>query len=274
MLKKFLNTIIVATCVMSAHASDGDVQRGAYHGPSRARPSAGVTASSSPLRIKGGPEIWGVIEYSSEWDALDENSRPYGMYSFKASNPSDFRMLANMNENMPNGGGIVIDGLFHYITYTVMYETQVVTYYRRRNTETWQEEGYAQYQYGTTVATDLAWDSETEAAYGYYYSPVDMNRPMELCKVTYGEYGPSILTVAQEENDMVAVAIDAAGQLYGIDSEGGFYRVDKNTGARELVDYTGVQCSTFRQSAAYDTKSGKIYWAAFTVTDEGPSSAL
>lgn len=275
MLKTLLSSLLAASCVTIAQASGTNVPRGAYHGPSSpVQTLAKSTSSEAPLRVKGGPEIWGVIEYSSEWDSLDENARPYGMYSFKASDTSSFRMLANLNENMPNGGGIVIDNMFHYVNYVVMYETQVVTYYHHYNTDTWLEEGYPQYMYDTTVATDLAWDAATQAAYGYYYSPTDMSRPMTLCKVTYGSYGPTAVTIGTEEKDMIAVAVDGKGQLYGIDSEGGFYRIDKGTGEKELVDYTGVQCSTYRQSATFDPQSGKIYWAAFIVTDEGPSSAL
>lgn len=279
MLKPLLTLILAMTCAGLVQASPGSaasrIQRGAYRGAAGAV-SAGAPQrqAGAPLRIKGGPELWGAVEYSTEWESLEESERPYGMYSFTAGNPSAIRLLADLRDNMPNGSGAIIDNVFHYINYTVMYETQVVSYYHRISTETWQSDTYPMYQYASTVASDIAYDPTTGTSYGYFYSPTDMNQSNTLCSVTYDTYGPQVYNICQEEKIMIAVACDDNGQLYGLDSEGGFYRIDKYSGEKTLVDYTGALTSTYSQSAAFDSRSGKIYWTAFHVDDQGAKSGL
>lgn len=256
-------------------APGGAVQRGTYRG----RP--GVVANpfksepkNGPMLVKGGPQLWGSVVYSSLWDSMEDGDYPYAMYSFLATAPSNMTLLVDMKGNVPNGGGVYYDGEFKFVNYYIMYETQVVSYYYRYNTETWEQVGYPQYGYESKVAVDLAYDAGSGMAYGYYYYPTEVNRPNEFCQVTYGDYGPSILSITTDETNMVAVAVDDNGQVYGIDAEGGFYRIDKNTGEKTLVDYTGVRSSTFSQSATYDSRSGMIYWAAFKLDDQSVSSAL
>lgn len=270
-----LAVLCLGTMQFAAATPAVATQRGTYRGQPGviASPFKSVT-KSSPMLVKGGPLFWGSVVYSSQWDSMSEDEYPYAMYSFLASAPSCMTLQADMKANVPNGGGVYYDGEFKFVSYNIMYETQVVAYYYRYNTETWEQAGYPQYGYDSKVAIDLAYDANDGAAYGYYYYPTEASRANEFCKVTYGDYGPSIMTIATDKDNMVAVAVDDNGQVYALNAEGGFFKINKTTGEKTLVDYTGVRSSTFSQSAAYDPKSGMIYWAAFKLDDENVSSGL
>ena len=81
---------------------------------------------------------------------------------------------------------------------------------------------------------------------------------MNFGTITYGDYGVSVNKIAEEQATVIGLTTDTEGVLYALTSDGGFHKVDKTTGAKTLVDYTGVPSSTFRQSMAYDARSGKI----------------
>lgn len=220
-----------------------------------------------PLRtIKGGPEFWGVVEYSAAWDDqyANESEYPYGVYSFLASNPGNMTPLLMTGTSGPNAGGVFYDNSFHYVNFYVMYETQVITYTYDYNTVTWEQNNYAQYgSDDSIIGTDLTYDASTGNVYGYFYNPLDMNEPMRFGSIEYTPYGAQVTTIAELDQDFICIAADAEGQLFGISSDGGFWSIDKTSGRPDLIDYTGVRPSTFRQSATFDPNTGRLYWAAF-----------
>lgn len=219
------------------------------------------------LRIKGGPLLWGVVEYTSAWKDLPEEEMPVGVYSLLASSPDHDKPLCVFGQSGPNGGGVFYDGAFHFVNYSVMYESVVSTYTYNYNITTWQQNNYAQYGSDQNViATDLTYDTTTGNVYGYFYNPLDNSEPMRFGTIAYDEYGCSVKTIAQEDDKdfvVICLAADNAGQLYAISWDGGFYQVDKTTGQRTLLDYTGVRPSSFRQSMTFDRQTGKLYWTAF-----------
>lgn len=216
------------------------------------------------MKIKGGPQLWGVIEYSDAWESLPEEERPTGLYSFLASTPNTENPLLLTGTNGPNGGGVFYNDAFHYVNYIIMYESVIVTYTYNYDINTWQQNGYSQYgSDGNIIGTDLTYDAETGNVYGYFYNPLDNTEPMRFGTITYNDYGATVTNIAQEENDMICLAADNNGQLFAISSDGGFWKVNKTTGEKDLIDYTGVRPSTFRQSATFDRNTGKLYWTAF-----------
>lgn len=216
------------------------------------------------LKIKGGPQLWGVVEYSSAWKNMSDNDKPSGVYSFLASTPGTMKELLQTGVNGPNGGGVFYNNSFHFVNYSVMYETSIITYTYNYDIKTWQQPVYAQYgSDATVIANDLTYDASTGNVYGYFYNPLDNKEAMRFGTITYGEYGATVNTIAKEDSVFICVTADNAGQLYGISWGGGLWKIDKSTGAKQLIDYTGVWPSSFRQSATYDPKTKKIYWTAF-----------
>ncbi len=221
------------------------------------------------MKVKGGPELWGVVEYAKSWDELPEEERPYGVYSFLMSQPTDQTKKFHLGINTPNGGGVYVGDEFRFVNFGIMYDTQVVTYYYRYDINTWEQIGYPQFGMDAgCIATDLTFDQTTGNVYGYFYNPLDMEANMNFGTITYGDYGVSVNKIAEEQATVIGLTTDTEGVLYALTSDGGFHKVDKTTGAKTLVDYTGVPSSTFRQSMAYDAKSGKIYWTAFIQADQ------
>lgn len=251
---------------------------GAYH-PKRtskslsmmAVPAAVSTGKASQrktslpmLKVKGGPLLWGAVEYSSAWESLPEEDRPYGIYSFTASNPEQMKLLLKTGTNGPNAGGVFINDDFYYLNYYLMYDAYPCTYYYHYNTTTWEQIGYPQYgSDATVIGTDLAYDATTGNVYGYFYNPLDFSEPSRFGIITYSDYGASVTPIATEDTLFLCLTADETGQLYGISWAGGLWKIDKATGTKTLIDYMGVVPSTFRQSATYDPKNKKIYWAAF-----------
>ena len=222
---------------------------------------------NGPLKvIKGGPEFWGVIEYSEAWENTYENEAewPVGVYSFLASNPGNMSELLITGQNGPNGGGVFFDNSFHYVNYYVMYETVVTTYTYDYNTTTWQQNGYSQYgSDASIVGNDLTYDPSTGNVYGFFYNPLSMEEPMRFGTISYTQYGAEVTTISTLPSDFICIAANSEGQLYGIDCEGLLYKINKTDGTLDVIDYTGVRPSTFRQSATFDPNTGKLYWAAF-----------
>ena len=216
------------------------------------------------LKIKGGPLFWGMVEYSSAWSNIPDDERPYGIYSFTASNPGQMNLLLKTGTNGPNAGGVFVNDDFYYLNYGLMYDTYVNTYYYHYNTATWEQIGYPQYgSDDKVIGTDLAYDATTNQVYGYFYNPLSFTEPSRFGTITYSEYGASVNTIATEDTLFICLTADDSGQLYGISWAGGLWKIDKTTGAKTLIDYMGIVPSSFRQSATYDSKSKKIYWAAF-----------
>lgn len=60
--------------------------------------------------------------------------------------------------------------------------------------------------------------------------------------------------------ELKALACTTKGQLYAVDTNGDFYKLDKRTGEATLLFNTGYKASKF-QSMAYDHNTGNLYWA-------------
>ena len=145
-----------------------------------------------------------------------------------------------------------------------MYETVITTYTYEYDTTTWQQNGYSQYgSDASIIGNDLTYDPSTGNVYGFFYNPLSMDEPMRFGTISYTSYGAEVTTISTLPSDFICIAANSEGQLYGIDSEGLLYKINKTDGALDVIDYTGVRPSTFRQSATFDPNTGKLYWAAF-----------
>jgi hypothetical protein len=186
----------------------------------------------------------------------DEDYPPYGVYSFDAKDPTSFTRLFVKYDCPPNGGAFFADNKFYFTSYVEDdwgWDYSVTTYVV--NTDTWKTEtSYDQTLYH--MATDLAYDSSENRAYGCFYNGDEAYvwgymDPANECGVTQ---------LAQLDGSLVAVAINPQGQAYGITSGGYLVKIDKSTGDLTLVGATGIT-PAYMQTATFD-ENGTLYWAA------------
>ena len=79
-------------------------------------------------------------------------------------------------------------------------------------------------------------------------------------------------TIRMDAPQSVVMACDSEGSLYVIAVDGNLYSVDKETGKSFLVGSTGKQIVSstgnwFRQSATFDSRTGKLYWFYAAIDD-------
>lgn len=106
--------------------------------------------------------------------------------------------------------------------------------------------------------TNTPYDKVTKRAYGYFYT--SDGQSLEFCKMDYATLNRT--KIADPTHLFMVMAIDEAdGQLYGIDSQGDLYKINKSNGEETYVGGTGLIPSNFHQAAAIDSRQGKLYWA-------------
>ena len=112
----------------------------------------------------------------------------------------------------------------------------------------------------TTDVLDMAFDYST----GTMYAVVGVRNAggyPTLCKVDMSD--GTLYKVGELDTDIIALTCTEEGTMYGIDSAGSMYEIDKETA--ELTDYIGeTGYSAFGyNSMTYDYDTGNIYWAQF-----------
>lgn len=123
----------------------------------------------------------------------------------------------------------------------------------------------------SVLSTDYSYDVETNLIYGFVKNYGSNYR---IAKITPGaswstryvqvQVGTDMKDVtidcSDADNKWHGIAFDADNQLWVITYGGSLNKVDKNTGVMTLVGETGVK-PTVNGSAAFDFKTGKLYWA-------------
>lgn len=107
----------------------------------------------------------------------------------------------------------------------------------------------------TATIRDMAFDYTTATMFGVSISERGEAR---LHKVDLKN--GKLTSVGELQDPILALACDKEGQLYGIGSDGDFYKVNKADATLTKVDATGVTPTNANQSMAFDHNSGKLYW--------------
>lgn len=118
---------------------------------------------------------------------------------------------------------------------------------------------------------DMAYDNSGSALYAIANSRSDNTQwGKDLLKVnlTEGDDLGTYERVGQFSEDLCALAVDYAGNMYGVGSSGNFYLVDKDNAALTLIGSTGLDVVRDYQSMEFDHSSGILYWTANTSSSE------
>ena len=218
------------------------------------------------LKAPDGTELWGNVIYASSWENLSDNDLvPYSISSFNVTSPITLNTLFENTSLNANGSGAFLDGKFHFITYGVVFTTIMGTYYQY-DVEDWNLVTTADVSDRPDLFgfdTDL--DPVTGRVYGCFYDD-DFNGKV----FGYIDYETKTRTkIASVDRVFYGIAINAQGEVYGINDQGNLYKIDKETGALTLIGSTGLQ-PHYIQSATFDRKNNKLYWAAcFENTNSG-----
>lgn len=222
--------------------------------PVRKAPRLAETASDIPV-------IWGnVVAGTVPRDPYTGNYA-YGVYQITLSDGTLSVDSIHTGSNMrASGGGCFVGDVYHMIEYTSFYGFTFMTYYKF-NSNTWQQ---LNDEYGddvedySTLAVDQTYDITTGNIYGFFYTS-------DQEKVEFGimDYaGLTRSTISEDTVGALTISADKSGQLYSIADDGNLYKVDKTTGTFTLVGATGFTPGNYTQSATFDLKNNKIYWAA------------
>ncbi len=216
------------------------------------------------LQAADGRELYGNVVYSGYWDEM----RP-GLYSFKAEENVDPSSLWINEDCAANGGGALVDGVFHSVNWSSSDEYLFITYCKF-NAETGEEIDSRELDDVSLIAQELA-VAYNGNVYGEFYNS-DASA-YELGVIDYSTMTRS--TIGTLNNNYVALGITKDNTLYGVASDGNLYKIDSKTASETLVGATGLsllnsQGTVYQQSGEIDQKTGIFYWAA--IDGDGSSS--
>lgn len=116
--------------------------------------------------------------------------------------------------------------------------------------------------------TDFTYDPINDKIYGIAYINSNNSDGYKLVEVDLTKQNNLKVRVISREAQMLTselrcIAINSKGQLYGLDSRGSFYKVDKEDGSLTLVGNTGIVSQERMMSATFDFRTDKLYWVGF-----------
>ncbi len=222
-------------------------------------PKPAASQPTSPLlKTDDGRELYGNVVYSSFWDEIKR-----GLYTFKAGDPIDPESIW-INEDMAaNGGGALVNGVFHEINWSASDGYVFITHcsFDAATGELLSSDGLDDI---SLIGTDLAVAFDG-TVYGEFYNSDATG--YELGIIDYSTMTRS--TIGTLNNWYIALGITKDNVLYGVASDGNLYKIDAKTAQETLVGATGLSLinssgSVYGQSGEIDQKSGIFYWAAIT----------
>ena len=209
--------------------------------------------------------LWGSLVYADSWDDIyDEGGTvPYGFYSFKASQSINPSILSDVDGYLYiNGGGTVYDNTFHGVSYETSAWFGTTVYYVAYDTKTWEQKAIETLEDMSLVSTAVTHDPVSGKNYAICYDFNDQGQAVSRKLSTIDYESLTRKDIGALQNSYLAMACSPQGELFAIKNDGGLYRIDKAKATETLVGPTGVTPTTNLQSAAFDPKSGKMYWAA------------
>jgi len=225
--------------------------------PGRLQSVKPLKADSSEDTTDNDVEIIGCVVYSG-----NTASRAIGLYTFTP----DGKFTQRVKGLNASGGGVLTPETYYSVMYSIPAPTVYQVTILKIDPLTWRRSSGGRSDLIGLAATDMAYDITTDNIYGCFWNA-------DASGFIFGraDYSSNIPTkICDLEKPYVAVMADSKGQIYGIDSYGVLFKINKKTGAAAKVGATGVAPGYFT-SATIDSKTGKCW---FTVSLESRKSAL
>ena len=207
--------------------------------------------------------MWGNLVSAASWSQYTSCSQyPYGVYSFSV--PSMTKEVLKQSSNInANGGGAFYNDRFHFVHFTQLYGAIFASYYEY-DVNTWKVVKYDDLRDNAMIAVSATYDQTSGKVYGCFYTS-DL-KGLTIGTVDYDKAEREVL--CPTDLTFLVMAADKYGRLFGIDRNADLYRIDKKTGAQTKIGNTGVTIGAYYQSAAFDFKTNKLYWASASDSEE------
>ena len=207
--------------------------------------------------------MWGNLVSAASWSQYTSSSQyPYGVYSFSV--PSMAKEVLKQSSNInANGGGAFYNDRFHFVHFTQLYGAIFASYYEY-DVNTWKVVKYDDLRDNAMIAVSATYDQTSGKVYGCFYTS-DL-KGLTIGTVDYDKAEREVL--CPTDLTFLVMAADKYGRLFGIDRNADLYRIDKKTGAQTKIGNTGVTIGAYYQSAAFDFKTNKLYWASASDSEE------
>ncbi len=140
----------------------------------------------------------------------------------------------------------------------------------------WDTESYRQISSKSTTksdcANDLTYDPSTDQIFGIFYNissqkfefgtlNKNTGRQEKIADIPVSVCMRPLGIASTENGDIYVIGFGSNNNDYDSYYSTYLFKADPQSGAFTVVGPTGIDCSTFLQSACFDFKSGKLFWA-------------
>ena len=228
------------------------------------------TATAQAQQTTALPDIYGSVVFGHGWEDMG-GSAPYGIYSVPPTDGSAIKLVKSGKQYHAIGGGVYVDGRYYLVDYSTL-QTDGAIYFRTydvlNNWTLLREEALTSLE---SIASDLTYDPITDRIYGCFIDGTTYSA--ETKSYFFGTLNPLTGTssrIASLPEELICLAANRDGELYGIGALGALYKVDKDNGAVTKIGESHRQVK-YAQSATFDYTSGRLLWAMTPhYTDESP----
>lgn len=258
-MKKIFTLICISVSLLCSAATP--VLR--FRQYSERRPDGLVRYCEPPAAMRCDAPLKVSTEGHPEFVANCIISNPgYGMYSFKSVENAGLNRLAETPAF--EGGAVYVNGKYYACAYDYdeSFSLTMMKWYTY-DALTWtllsERDNPLDFSY---IATDRTYDQSTGKVYSISYDKTGQSIWLSTTDVKTG--APTM--IAPLEKDVITIAANKKGELYGIDTNANLYKINSADASLTLVGNTGIYeeyMSDYTQSITFDTRTDKLYWAEF-----------
>ncbi len=224
------------------------------------------TATAQSAAATDKVDFLGFVAYSDSWTDSGTNNPQGGFYTFSTDADEGFTAAGPTGRVEGNEVSATYhDNLVEQVKVSGYWYKYSVTY-SRTNVDTWKDSSTADLgnKYEEGVAEDLTYDYTTGTTYAVTYNKLGNSEKGYLCTIN-PETG--VFTRIASIPFMRTISADKDGNLWGIDGGGTLYTISKTDGATTAVGKTGFTPQELNQSATFDLRTGRLYWALYGFAD-------
>ncbi|MCU4162771.1 choice-of-anchor J domain-containing protein [Carboxylicivirga caseinilyticus] len=213
----------------------------------------------------GDQTLYANMVYSDTWTDYAIYEIPYGIYSFTASETTDFTIHYE-DIGLACNAGVHANGKFYGIHPITLFGAMTGVGYFVVNTDTWEDEkNYIVDEAGyDAMASNMTFDPTTNTIFALRYN-ADLTG-FNWATVDTASFTFNNLATWTGTFSTIALTTSSDGTIYGIGSNGNLYTFDKADGKPTLIGATGVYPANYSQSAVYNGRTNELLWCALTYT--------